>query len=279
MSEPRFTIVIAVFNGAATLQRCLDSIAGQTYPHKEIVVMDGGSTDGTVEILRANAHALAYWESERDRGIYHAWNKALAHATGNWICFLGADDRLWDERVLESLAPRLPEGPSGERVVYGKVALVAKTGEVMDHLGRPWEEARTGFARQMTIPHPGTLHRRDLFAEHGEFDESLRIAADYDLLLRELLTRPALYIADVVTVAFQHGGLSYTPSAMAAMLGELARVRQKHNLPDPIAARFSRMRLKMTLCAMIVRWLGDSGFRRLADGWRRATGRPAVWQE
>jgi glycosyltransferase involved in cell wall biosynthesis len=89
------SVIVAVFNGAKTLQQCIDSVAGQTYPHKELIVIDGGSIDGTREILEGDATKLAYWVSEPDRGIYHAWNKALARARGDWICFLGADDYLW----------------------------------------------------------------------------------------------------------------------------------------------------------------------------------------
>src|SRR5690606_34585060 len=97
---PRFSVVISVFNGAKTLQKCLDSVAGQTYAARELIVIDGGSTDGTQQILRHNAGRLAYWVSEPDRGTYHAWNKALAQASGDWSCFLGADDYLWEPATL-----------------------------------------------------------------------------------------------------------------------------------------------------------------------------------
>ena len=79
---PTITIVIAVFNGAKTLERAIESVARQTYPYKELIVMDGGSTDGTVEILKRYGATIKYWESKPDRGIYHAWNKALDHAEG-----------------------------------------------------------------------------------------------------------------------------------------------------------------------------------------------------
>ena len=92
--RPLISIVVSVFNGADTLQQCIDSVTDQTYPAVELIVIDGGSTDGTREILLRNASKLAYWVSEPDRGIYHAWNKALVHAQGDWISFLGADDYL-----------------------------------------------------------------------------------------------------------------------------------------------------------------------------------------
>ena len=91
-SLPLITIIIAVFNGAKTLQQCIDSVAQQSYPNKELIIIDGGSKDGTLDLLKANSEKIDYWVSETDNGIYNAWNKGLAQANGDWICFLGADD-------------------------------------------------------------------------------------------------------------------------------------------------------------------------------------------
>ena len=89
---PLISIIVAVYNGEKTLQRCIDSVFSQTYPHKELIIIDGGSTDGTVDILQTNNDKITYWKSEPDNGIYQAWNKALDHAKSDWICFLGSDD-------------------------------------------------------------------------------------------------------------------------------------------------------------------------------------------
>lgn len=275
--KPRITVVVAVFNGAQTLRRCLDSITAQTYPNRELIVMDGGSTDGTREILAEYDAEIAFWESKPDRGIYHAWNKALGHATGDWVCFLGADDYFWSDEVLARMAQHLPAEPTGARVVYGQAAVTAKSGDVLRHEGQPWEQAKRHLVWSLTLPHPGLLHHRSLFAEHGDFDESFRIAGDYELLLRELKTRPALFVPDVVVVGFQHGGLSNSPQAMSALLREVARARRKHGLRGTLPV--PSVQWKMLLCALAFRIVGDSGFRRLADGWRRLRGRPAIWQD
>lgn len=278
--SPTISIIIAVFNGAETLTRCLDSIVCQTYPNKEVIVMDGGSTDGTVALLQARTGEIAYWETQPDRGIYHAWNKALTHATGDWICFLGADDFFWDRDALASLAAHLPPSGSAVRVVYGQTAVLAPSGAIVRREGRLWAQSRAGLAWTLTLPHPGLLHHRSLFDDHGTFDETLRIVGDYELLLREL--RPsgasgeALFVP-VVTVGFGHGGVSHSPRAMAAMLAEISRVRARHNLPR--WALPSKVRLKMLLCAWIYRVAGDSGFRLAADSLRRLRGKPPVWSK
>ena len=96
----KISIIMALYNGAATLRRCLDSVKSQTYRNIELIVIDGGSSDGSLEILRQYQDSIHYWESEPDRGIYHAWNKGLDHVTGDWVNFLGADDYFPEADVL-----------------------------------------------------------------------------------------------------------------------------------------------------------------------------------
>ena len=277
MTGPKVTVIVAVRDGAATLERCLNSITSQTYPNTELIVLDGDSSDGSVDILKALERSLAFWESAPDRGIYHAWNKGLARATGDWVCFLGADDRFWQPDSLEGLIRRLPlPSPDAPRVVYGRAAVLSHGGDVLRYEGRPWEQARRDLAWSLPIPHPGMLHHRSLFETHGYFDESFLIVGDYELLLRELKTRPALYVPDVVVVAFQHGGQSNSPRMMGQMLQEIARARRKHGLGPSLP---SRTRLKMLLTAWSVNVIGERGFCRVADGVRRAQGKPPIWRE
>ena len=155
-NSPRISLIMAVRNGAATLPRALDSVAAQTYSNRELIVMDGASSDGTVGILRAHADTIAHWESAPDRGIYHAWNKALARATGDWIGFIGSDDFLWTPDALEKLAAGLPAPGSGIRVAYGQIAVLSPSGEVARYEGRPWEKVRRGLRWTGTLPHPGS---------------------------------------------------------------------------------------------------------------------------
>ena len=106
---PRISVVMAVLNGEAGLRRALDSIVGQTYPEVEVVVMDGGSTDGSLDILRGYGARIAHWETGRDTGVFNAWNKALDHVTGDWVCFLGADDWYAGPDVMARVAAQITE--------------------------------------------------------------------------------------------------------------------------------------------------------------------------
>lgn len=158
------SIILVTYNAEGFLQRCLDSIYGQRYPHIEIIVMDGGSTDGTAAILEGNTEKLAFWKSEKDSGIYEAMNKALDHARGQWIYFIGADDILTP--AFSQMAEAL-EDPHA--IYYGSVLKAGKK-----YLGKmtPYQQAKTGINHQAIIYPAGIFSTR-------RYDTRYRISADH----------------------------------------------------------------------------------------------------
>lgn len=273
-SRPAVSVIIGVKNGAAALQACLDSVAAQDWHSRETIVVDSASTDGTPALLAANLRAgkVADYLSEPDRGLYEAWNKGLRRARGDWVCFLGCDDRFHDAGALRALL----ESPKGQaRVVYGRIHLVTDNGVIGEVLGKPWPEARRAFLAGTMIPHPGTLHHRSLFEEHGYFDESYRIAGDYDMLLREVLARPPAFV-DRVIVDMRFGGMSSKPGAILGNLHEIQRARRRRGL------RGTPPRLRMAIAAawiggVIRSILGDRVYGWCADLYRVARGKPRIW--
>ena len=232
-SAPLISVIVAVFNGRDTLQQCIDSVAQQTYPNKELIIIDAGSNDSTVELIRANQDNITYWISEPDRGIYNAWNKGVLQANGEWICFLGADDYLWDSNVLGKVAGKLSSLSSEINIAYGQIMLLDKDGKELQLVGEPWEKAKETFAQKMSIPHQGVMHRRALFDRHGLFDETFRIAGDHEFLLRELKLSDAFYMSDIVMVGMRQGGISSNPKYTALFMREIIRIRQMHGLSVP----------------------------------------------
>lgn len=227
-SAPLISVIVAVFNGRVTLQQCIDSVAQQTYPNKELIIIDGGSNDGTVELLEENRNKFSYWVSEPDRGIYNAWNKGLAQAQGEWICFLGADDYFWDDTVLERMAVQLQMLPTNIRVAYGQIMLISDDGQSSRPLGESWAQLKEPFKQYMNIPHVGTMHRRSLFEQHGKFDESFNIAGDYELLLRELTRNDAVFFPDIITAGQRLGGISTDTANNLRILQEVWRAQRMH---------------------------------------------------
>lgn len=229
----KVSIVIATLNARMTLNRCIDSIDSQTWGDKELIIVDGGSTDGTLEILERNLSRIAYWKSEPDKGIYNAWNKGLRYATGDWICFLGADDYFWDENVLERCMAAASLVYPKIRVIYGRVALVDGDGSVVRRIGSPWVQERHRFRQLNCLPHPGLLCHRDVFAQYGPFDESFRISGDYEFLLRELLHRDAYFVPDLTTVGMRTGGISSRSKTIRLGYEECRRAQRMHHIARP----------------------------------------------
>ena len=274
---PLISIIVAEFNGRATLQQCIDSVAQQTYPNKELIIIDGGSTDGTVELLRANSERISYWISEPDRGIYSAWNKGLAQAKGEWICFLGADDYFWDAHALAQMSEQLEKLPLSVQVAYGQIMLVNADGMVIHPFGEPWENVSERFKQVMSIPHQGTMHRRSLFELHGKFDESFRIAGDYELLLRELKSADARFIPGIIIAAMrQGGGISSDPGNSLVVLRESRRAQRKNGLRLP-GRLWLMAAVRLYLRLLLWKILGERLARKALDLGRRVMGLPPFW--
>lgn len=158
------SVILVTYNAESFLQRCLDSIYNQHYPHIEIIVMDGDSTDGTTAILDRNAGKLACWKSEKDGGIYEAMNKAIDHANGQWIYFIGADDTLTP--AFSQMAGELKDP---QAIYYGSVLKAGKK-----YLGKmaPYQQAKTG------INHQAIIYPAGIFAKR-RYDTRYRISADH----------------------------------------------------------------------------------------------------
>jgi len=230
-SRPIISVIVAAYNGARTLQHCIDSVSDQTYPNKELIIIDGGSTDGTIDVLMTNNDKIAYWKSEPDNGIYNAWNKALDHTTGDWICFLGSDDYLWKNSVFEEIMPHLIRAESqGIRMVYGQVARVTHRNKISCIDGYPWENTWRSIIIDGigTFTHQGMFHHRSLFELYGRFDESFKIAGDYELLIRVFKEgRNAIFVDGLIVTGMQVGGIT---SHCLDLVREYARARKKNRL-------------------------------------------------
>ena len=201
--DPLVTIVMAVFNGANTIQQAIDSIDNQDYKEKELIVIDGGSLDGTVDIIKMNENKINYWISEPDSGIYQAWNKALDRAKGEWVCFIGVDDYWTTNNSLKDLV-NLAKSSDNADIVSGKNAVIDDNHNVIRNVGTlgNWQK----LLKTSCIAHVGALHHRRIFENIGRFNESFKIAGDYDLLLRAGKDTRFAFL-DQVVVNARNGGV------------------------------------------------------------------------
>jgi hypothetical protein len=273
---PLVSIITTTYNAAECLPDLARSIREQTYGNIEWIVVDGASKDCTLEIIRQNEDVIEHWISEPDRGIYDAWNKGLELASGEWICFLGADDFLWSPEALESMAPALAAAYPGCRVVYGSLAVVNPGGQMLYLLGEPWAAVRRRFQSVMALPHPGLMHHQSLFGEHGKFDTSYRIAGDYELLLRELRTGDARHLDGVIVAGMTLGGVSTTPRASWTMLKEMRRAARANGQLLPGGAWLNAV-VRYALRRLLWGIFGERVTRTMLDGGRWLLGKPAHW--
>ena len=215
------SIIIATFNASNTIERCLKSIISQKTSEIEIVVVDGLSEDDTISIVNKYRKHIDILISERDNGIYDAWNKGVKNSTGKWLMFLGADDVLMSNCFNTQLNWLNTHKIDSLDIISGKANLVSKDGTFVKVIGMAYNWRK--FRYRMTVTHGSTLHNRDLFKSVGLFDINFKICGDYELLLRRPLHAGFI---DECLIQMQTGGLSTTLAARK----EPFRARRKNNI-------------------------------------------------
>ena len=232
-ANPLITTVMAVYNMADTVQRAIDSAVEQDYPAKELIIIEGASSDNTLQVIKDNESVIDYWESVKpeERGIFSQWNRALPHINGEWINFLGADDYFPAHDVLTRFAPHLTAANGDVRLVYGEITVVNTEGKKLSVMGKPWQEVKHLMYRHMPIPHPATFHHKSLFDIHGPFDQSFKITGDYEFVLREIKNGNALFVPGIVVRNMTYGGLSTSWKHDVTRLLENAKARKINSMP------------------------------------------------
>ncbi len=170
-TQPLISIVTVSFNAVETIEQTILSVVNQTYSHIEYIVIDGGSTDGTVDIIKKYSDKIAYWVSESDRGIYDAMNKGIEKASGDYIYFIGSDDQLLDNAILQ-IAHRI----DGKAIYYGNVYMVKRR--------RIYNGRFSSFQMVVrNIPHQATFYPT-IYLKTNSFNLRYKYLADYYLNLK-----------------------------------------------------------------------------------------------
>lgn len=217
----KISIIIATYNVEKTIVRCIDSIVTQKNEQIELIIIDGKSTDNTVAILSEYKENIDFFISEKDSGIYDAWNKGIMRARGKWIMFLGADDVLRGNAINQYLEYTVFFNDEVD-IILAKLNVVNKNGKILRYVGEPWNWDRFKVGN-FSFAHPGLLHSRHLFTDYGLFDTSFKICGDSDFFLRVGKYIKAGFM-DVITVDMYEGGCSDSYKAII----ESFQVRKKN---------------------------------------------------
>jgi glycosyltransferase involved in cell wall biosynthesis len=197
--EPLVSVITVVLNGRAHLAETIRSIRGQTYKNVEYIICDGGSTDGTLEILKQNEDVIDLWVSEKDGGIFYAMNKGISLATGEIIGILNADDHYYPETIRHVVEA---DRYAGADIYYGDMALLTDREPVRM---RPDIHQ---MDQKPAIFHPTCFVKKHVYEKAGAFDTRFRISSDYEFLLRCIRKGFRFQYVPEVLTAFRPGGMS-----------------------------------------------------------------------
>ncbi len=252
----KISVITVSYNSAATIADTLRSVASQTYPDIEHLVIDGLSTDDTVQVVEAHRHPYLVVSSEPDDGIYDAMNKGLSRATGEVIGFLNADDFYADADVLARVAMALGDD-SGVEACFGDLVYVSEDNlKVVRHWkSRPYEKG--SFARGWCPAHPTFYIRRAALERLGPFDPSYRLAADAELMMRYLergQVRSA-YIPQVQVRMRLGGATNQSWRNIIRQNREILQALEKNNIPYSLGSFIAHKlanRIRQRLAGMSV---------------------------
>ena len=239
----RISVITVVYNGASSVKSTILSVANQEYPDIEHIVVDGGSTDGTQEILRHHEDKISCWVSEPDRGIYDAMNKGVALASGDIIGFLNADDTFAHNRVLGEVAKAFEDETVD--ACYADLVYVNDGKIVRYYRSDRFTPAKIAWGWMPA--HPTLYVRRSLFEEFGGFKLGYRISADYEFVARVLGNgrRKSVYIPDV-WVRMSMGGISTRSWKNRWILNrEIVQACRENGIYTNLAMVLSKIPLKL----------------------------------
>lgn len=188
----KVSIITVSFNSAKTIADTIDSVLNQDFPDIEYIIVDGDSTDGTVDIIRQNENRISQWISEKDQGMYDAMNKGIAMATGDVIGILNSDDIYMNTHVISDLM-RVMQSQNTE-VVFADLILVDSSNQ--NKIIRYYDSGRfhpSKFKFGWMPAHPTVFVKRELYQKVGKFSTTYQIAADYEMLIRMLAIEKASY--------------------------------------------------------------------------------------
>lgn len=203
---PNISIITVTYNAAQYLEKTIWSITSQSYPNIEYLIIDGGSTDGTVDIIEQYADRIAYWCSEPDKGLYDAMNKGLRRASGDYVWFINAGDLIHTPDTVERIVVQLT-GDELPDVIYGETAIIDGEGRNLGlrRLRAPrtltWKRFRMG----MLVCHQSFIVRREITPE---YDLRYRFSADYDWAIKCLKNAKFIFYSGMILSDFLEEGMT-----------------------------------------------------------------------
>lgn len=205
INKPLISVITAVYNGEKYLEQTIKSIINQTYDNIEYIIIDGGSTDGTVDIIKKYEDKLTYWVSEKDKGISDAFNKGVKVSKGEYINFQGDGDGFCSNDALEKVFDSI--NSVEDIFVSAKIQRVDVDGNEMFISKHVDKFDPKSLLFRMSLPHQGLFTHKSYFQKYGLFDVNNTFCMDYDHLLRSYHEFPKVFTKDIVVARWRDDGL------------------------------------------------------------------------
>jgi len=235
-SLPLITVITVVYSGAKYLEDTIKSVINQTYPNVEYIIIDGGSTDGTIDIIKKYEDYIDYWVSEPDKGIYDAMNKGIDLATGQWINFMNAGDRFFNYNTIFFIYQNVKSLNSNYDIVYGKVGIINEKGEIDAIYGLNEKDSLKKLKKYMSIPHQSTFYKLEFFKKTGKYDNDFKIAGDYEILLRSYKNLQIKFLDSILSLMLSNG---VSQTQITKVFKEFTRAKLKNK--DKIRATYTKI--------------------------------------
>ncbi len=232
----KISVVTVCYNAANLIEETIKSVTTQTLPEMEYIVIDGGSTDGTTDIIRKYSDKITYWISEKDKGIYDAMNKGIVKSSGDYIIFMNAGDRFANSDVLSSVAPHLGH----HTVVSGHWNSCYSNGNVKHASPKSLESLKV----EMPICHQATFIKSSYHKKHP-FDTSFRLSADYDFFYNAWRNDETFsFISETIVDFLEAEGASADNITASVMERAKAWKGEKNLLPRKLILKYQICRIK-----------------------------------
>lgn len=257
---PRISVITPSYNQARYLERTICSVLDQNYPNLEYIIIDGGSTDGSVEIIKKYEKYLKYWISEPDHGQSHAINKGLSHSTGEWVCWQNSDDIFYPQ-AFHTIA-KIVKRNTKAILVVGNMMLIDEYDREIRDVCYVRPTYRSILAEGMVLTNQAAFWKRDVHKVIGYFDETLNYGFDYEWFLRLLNYGKAIHINRIFGALRMHNE-SKTYKMQIYFDEEYEKIRVGHKLSRISIKYYQLRRLVCMLAQGKVNYILRGGKRRI----------------
>ncbi len=254
----RISIIIPTYNAEDKLNCAIESVNAQDYDDIELIIIDGGSTDGTLDIIKKNYKlgVITKWISESDKGIYDAFNKGIELASGDYIYFLGADDFLFSSETISTIAKTLKN--QSVDVYSGGVYVVDEVSKIEFYVGNSFARNKNDFKGEKMIPHQGMLVKADIL-KINNFDCKYKIAADYKLFLNLYMYHEYKFVFSDLPVAY-YSQMGVSGNDIKTLINEQNEIKKEfgvvyNNGEKNIYSKIRKMLKRMVLSIGIFEYI------------------------